>query len=133
MKEFAPIKFMPGYEISRSGVVRRTSTQKIVKPRQHPSNPRIMYVQVRVPNGLKKTRSSQINVLLEEAFGSGAAAAAGLPTPDPKRITQSRNRERFSQSIESAPRHTRTCATCGKPTNNYRCGSCWAAVRGAEA
>lgn len=26
----------------------------------------------------------------------------------------------------------RRCATCGRPTANYRCGKCWAAIRGGE-
>jgi hypothetical protein len=107
-EKFALIAHIPGYEISRAGVVRNAATKSVMKLRTH----------------------------LVETFGAGAAAAAGLPEPNMNKVEASRKQavERRESSLPSKKvknnPNLRKCASCGKPTVNYRCSKCWAKVRG---
>ena len=127
--DFAVISEFSQYEISRSGVVRKGDVE--VSYRYAESGA----AYVNLHNG-ERYRSRSINVLLVETFGEGAAAAAGYPEPDMKRVKMQRelaNRPRSGKSLGKdarPPRHSRKCTTCGKPTNNYRCDVCWRKIRG---
>ncbi len=126
---YVPIGRMPGYEINRYGQVRNARTKRPVKERQHPASFNIIYVACA---GV----SSQVNVLLEETFGPGAAQAAGLPPPDMDKVSKSRARAQQNGYVsrrESATGSRRHCATCKKPTTDYRCPACWIKVRGYAA
>lgn len=129
-EEFAPIAHIPGFEISRAGVVRNAATKNIIKLRTHPDNDAILWF------GAPYKGSGQINVLLVETFGPGAAEAAGFPEPDMRKVESSRKvtAERRdpslpSKKVQNNP-NKRKCASCGKPTVNYRCSKCWEKIRG---
>ena len=107
---------LPGYEINRSGDVRNARTRRPVQGQL--TEGKTPFVQGTCQN--KKSRAF-VNVLLEEAFGPGAAAAAGYPTPSAIREQPGQNGGRAKP---------RRCHDCGKPTHNYRCDACWRKRRG---
>lgn len=127
---FCPLVQMPGFEINRSGVVRRRGTGRIAGLYKHINTPLVPYVRCYCTD--KVTRSFPINVLLEETFGQGAAEAAGYPAPDMRIAAKNRARsEKQRQEKQTGSAHNRRkCTTCGKPTYNYRCDACWRKVRG---
>lgn len=117
-----PCTDLPGLEICRSGEVRHVSTGEPARTLRsaayaHP------YVHTRV-NGKSVHRA--INVLLEEAFGPGSAAAAGFTVPDMAHV----HALRAALRKRTTPRGSRACHDCGTPTDNYRCNACWRRVRG---
>ena len=126
---FATIGEFPQYEINRSGVVRKGDLEIKFKYAESGAT------YVNLHNG-ERYRSRSINVLLVETFGEGAAAAAGYPEPDMKRVKVQRelaNRPRSGKSLgkdSGPPKYSRKCHDCGKPTNNYRCDACWRRIRG---
>ncbi len=118
--EFRRLTEFSEYEINRKGVVRRVGG-KVVGARVKQGSG-VLWVQL--------TRNYQpygrtVSVLLVEAFGPGAAQAAGMQEPDMARVKRSRGR-----THQGRARKVRTCTTCGKPTSNYRCEACWRGVRG---
>lgn len=126
--EWRPVPGIVGYEISRQGMVRNRRTHRVSKLSTHPGNPNIPCF---------KTR--QLNVLLEEAYGPGAAQVAGLPAPDMQRVARGRastGKKEWAACVQDKAvlkRGQRRCTTCGKPTINYRCHACWRALRGFGA
>lgn len=117
-----PCAGLPVFEICRSGEVRHARTGEPVRTLRsaayaHP------YVHTRI-NG--KSAHRAINVLLEETFGSGSAAAAGFTVPDLAHV----HALRAALRKRTTPRGSRACHDCGKPTDNYRCNACWKRVRG---
>ena len=129
--EFLPLAFLPGFEINRSGEVRNASTGNLVKHREHPANRHITCVQAKCSDGIQ--RSSQVNVLLEETFGPGAAQALGLPAPDWTKVRVSRERAEKRRAEPKEPKEStgkRRCTDCDRATHNYRCERCWKKKRG---
>lgn len=120
MGEFRVLNEFPGYEISRAGEVRRIGGG-LLGVRVRSSGMR--WVQL---SNSGKTTSRNISVLLVDAYGSGAASAAGLKEPDMVRVRRARGRQGRARS-------GRVCHDCGRPTANYRCESCWRGVRGYGA
>ena len=127
-EEWRATAWLPGYEVNRSGDVRNVSTGHLVRARQE-SGRACPAVTATLANG--QARSAQLNMLLEETFGPGAAEAGGLPAPNMARAL--RARERIEQN-RGKPRGRangkRPCHDCGRPTNDYRCASCWEKLRG---
>lgn len=119
--EWRPIARWPGYEINRKGDVRSLKTNRILRRFPHPtSGPSLPCV-----SGTHG--SAQVNVLLEQAFGPGAAKAAGLPAPDMGRVK--RHAPGYLRQRQGCAA-SRRCTDCGRPTDNYRCDDCWLARRG---
>lgn len=131
--EWREISYFPGLEINRQGAVRNKETLAAVSSRKHYNSSHIDAIQ-------REGRSSQINILLEEAFGPGAAEAAGFPQPDMEKVHAARERaENVRQGLIAPKAKTgldaptfgkRKCTDCGKPTTQYRCEKCWKKRRG---
>jgi len=121
--EFKCLAEFPEYEINRLGEVRRVSGGRSVTPRKKQGSG-LLWVQL-TQGGKQFGRT--LSVLLVEAFGPGAAQAAGMAEPDMRRVQTSRGRKPGS----GRARGGRVCR-CGKPTRggNYRCEECWKNVRG---
>lgn len=119
--EWRATERLPGYEINRSGAVRHAATGAAVAAR---SREHMLYVTVTAD---RHVRSANVNVLLAEAFGKGAAEAAGLQAPHMPRTLAVR--EALSRK-RAMPRGSRACHDCGKPTDQYRCEACWRKLRG---
>jgi hypothetical protein len=75
-------------------------------------------------------RNSQVNALLVEAFGQGAARAAGLPEPDMDCVRRGRKAAGTKLGVPREYTNHRRCTDCGRPTYNYRCEPCWRRRRG---
>ena len=130
--EWRSVAGIPGYEINRQGAVRNVFTGRAIKHQARANNNYAPYV------GIGDV-CRQVNVLLDETFGSGAAVAAGLPAPHWNRVRVTRAPRRLKGEFLRAgdvplgelERDTkRRCHSCGKPTWNYRCERCWKKVRG---
>jgi hypothetical protein len=125
--EFRPVTHLPGLEIDRTGRVRKTATGRVLKhgyQNDDKTRPKIVCI---CSDGVR--RGGSIAVLLEEAFGEGAAQAAGLPAPRMELSSGGRRAARAHKEMYP----TRRCATCGKPTTDYRCPACWIKLRGFTA
>lgn len=136
-EEWRPCALFGGrLEINRRGEVRRSDTLRAVSHRQKGEGG-LPFVKASMAN---RSVCAMVNVLLEEAFGSGAAAAAGLPVPDMAksamvRAAWERKAEEARHTDASTlkrglPRGTRACHDCGRPTHQYRCEACWRKLRG---
>lgn len=136
--EWRETTYIPGLEINRQGETRNKLTGKMIAHKEHPANPRIPVVQMCCLDGV--IRRSQINVLLEETFGPGAAEAAGLPAPDMEKVRKGRKyaedrrlgvwQPKAKGKLDQPINGKRKCTDCGKPTHNYRCEKCWKKRRG---
>ncbi|MBU1002765.1 MAG: hypothetical protein KKE73_09605 [Proteobacteria bacterium] len=122
-EDWRPVSHLPGHEINRQGDVRRIKDQVLLKHNQGGFH-KVPYVQGQTPDGPK---AGTINVLLEEAFGEGAAEAAGFPRPDLSRVERGRAARQRGKR-DTKPK--RVCHDCGRPTDNYRCSHCWKVIRG---
>lgn len=119
---FVQIPSIPTHEINRKGEVRRISDGKESpwRTKKHANQSMSTYVWLQPAPRLKQV-SRTLNVLLFEVFGEGAATAVGLPEP---RNTSFRRAKEKEPSL-----YMRRCATCGRPTTNYRCTKCWSEIR----
>ncbi len=63
-------------------------------------------------------------------FKGATGTPLAIPADEVKRyIKQLRKRSEDADAdngVELSSKYTRTCTTCGKPTNNWRCDECWA-------
>lgn len=131
--EWRELTYFPGLEINRQGIVRNAETKEVVEARPHSNSTSIDVI-------LHKGRSSQVNSLLEETWGVGAAEAAGFSRPNMNKVIRSRAwAERHRQGLivpkqkeglDAPTFGKRPCTDCGKPTSNYRCEKCWQKKRG---
>lgn len=131
--DYKPLEYLPGFEINPQGNVRNTRTGRHLTLCTNKSSPKNHYVQAKCTDGI--TRSSQINALLYDAFGPGAATLAGYEEPNPQKIQASRSNN--VNKRQRVPRkhsvYQRLCHDCGKPTTDFRCQKCWLKLRGEAA
>ena len=120
-EEYRCLVEFPEYEISRAGVVRRVGGRAVSARVKQGSG--VQWVQL---SRDYKQYGRTLSVLLVEAFGPGAAQAAGIKEPDMRRVGRSRGRVGRAKS-------TRVCHNCGRPTANFRCDECWRGIRGYGA
>ncbi|XPV77707.1 MAG: hypothetical protein ACNI27_07250 [Desulfovibrio sp.] len=121
---FRTVPTLPALEVNRNGDIRESATGKPCKifTKQHTKNSVSYFVVVRVDG---KPKHKTIGRALFETFGAGAATEAGYKEPS-------------RYQYETAPAESykkiskRKCTTCGKPTSNWRCQSCWDKIRGKE-
>ena len=119
---FVQIPSIPSHEINRLGEVRRISDGKVSpwRVKHHSNESTSTYVWCQPAPKVKQV-SRTLNVLLYEVFGEGAATAVGLPEPRKNTYRRAKDEERSM--------YIRKCATCGRPTTNYRCSKCWSEIR----
>jgi hypothetical protein len=136
-EEWAVIAVFPDYEIDRAGDVRSVRTRQAIQRRERDSDRGgAARAYVSICTGPGSYTSRQVNVLLEETFGAGAAEAAGFPAPVWGHVLRGRGAvERRRLTAEGTPRvrrsvSARRCHDCGKRTTDYRCPACWSKVRG---
>jgi len=120
-EEYRRLVEFPEYEISRAGVVRRVGGKAVSARVKQGSG--VQWVQL---SRNYKQYGRTLSVLLVEAFGPGAAEAAGIKEPDMARVRRSRRRQGRAKS-------DRVCHTCGEPTSDFNCRRCWLAIRGFDA
>lgn len=118
VEEYRSLLEFPEYEINRKGVVRRVGGKTISARVKQGSG--MQWVQL---SRDYKQFGRTVSVLLVEAYGPGAAQAAGIKEPDMARVRRARGRQGRAKSA-------RVCTTCGKPTSNFRCDDCWRDIRG---
>lgn len=115
---FVPVPGFPGYHINREGICLGRSGRPLQVHR--PDGP---------AGGSYAVGNTSVSVarLLDLAFGTGAAVAAGYPEPKP--VEPGR---RPRAAVRNFGTHaSRRCHDCGRPTNNYRCPACWKRLRGS--
>lgn len=117
--EFTPLPNHPGFEINRAGIVRDMQGHPLLLYSRGEEN---------VPHYRLNGRYRRVNCLLYEAFGPGAACAAGWPEPGLQQILAARKPRLEHKEIGSGL--LRHCHDCGRPTANYRCEACWRKKRG---
>lgn len=117
----------PGYQISESGKARTVRGHELA---HYGRRDRGYYLyrdgeRVRIPAA----------ELLKLALAATEAAPAKLipqaaVSLEKRRARAARQRQGEKQADARHNPNMRKCATCGKPTVNYRCDACWKKIRG---
>ena len=88
-EEWLPVEYLPGYEINRKGELRGRTGRRITPALERQGVP----VYRVVIDGQR--RGGSANAFLEEAFGTGAANAAGMPQPNMDVVLRARELARW--------------------------------------
>lgn len=152
---FVKLDAYPNYYINPEGIVWSDISGKCIKWTREQGAP--------CPSVWLSTISTsrQVNVLLEMAYGEGAAEYAGFPAPNKNwhargyaaaaHKSKKKEREQEAAETEESPLEdhmtteknmpagavapSRKCHDCKRPTNNYRCPAClskWRAKYGVR-
>ena len=125
------------YEISNLGCLRRTE-----QGGTYPAGFYLRPIRYRATTGYSlRINGRSIFVRLSTLMRQHHYGSEPLPMEELNQMRSVRNDELRAKNGLKHPREqttylrvyqgkSRRCATCGRPTNNYRCADCWTAIRG---
>lgn len=141
-------KWIPGpmdyFEICELGLVRRPLSLDVTKGLMRPGflygpeNKSGFVIKYRLHKiGNKKPNYFSPQEIMEQCFGrllntnltnlEYAIALRALVTEFNNRVFRPERKNNLEEELGTLP--VRFCATCGKPTRDYRCSACWLKIR----